>query len=414
MQINILTHHPFEALHQNATKVIQAAIDRCFAAGGGEVVVPGAGTYMIDGIQLKSHVTLRLEAGAVLKGTGDETRYIKRPGPFELIKNQTPITGLITATGATDIAIVGAGIIDGHYEAFIYPHQGNEQHLKFYHYPRPMTVYLEACTHVKISGVTIQNAPFWTVHLVGCEDTEIDAIKIHNEMRMPNTDGIDVDRSKHTKIHDCEIVTGDDAICPKCTEETAQYGDCTDLTVIRCTLITRSSAVKFGSSSFGNFENCQFSDLVIRDTNRGIAFQLRDPGSARHILFRNISIKTKTFTKEWWGSGEPIYVTLAPRDRATDLTGQVIEAIQFENVTCEAGNGIFVYADGGTVCDVTFKNVKLALTRPFSTTTQFDLRPNEVPETVTADHIGLNVDSTIHVTCEDVTLTDCDGAKIQY
>ena len=45
------------------TKYIQAAIDACFAAGGGEVVVP-AGVFRTATIRLRSHITLHLLSGA--------------------------------------------------------------------------------------------------------------------------------------------------------------------------------------------------------------------------------------------------------------------------------------------------------------------------------------------------------------
>ncbi|CAJ1229882.1 polygalacturonase [Levilactobacillus zymae] len=376
MQLNVLEHLTYAEVHANATAAIQTAIDACAQVGGGTVLVPGSGPYVIDGLVLKSHVTLHIAAGATLVGSGNEARYTHRPGPFELNRHNTPICGLIYAKGQTDIAITGAGAIDGNFQRFIYPDQGDEVHLKFYKYPRPMTVYFEDCHQVRLQDVTLQNAPFWTVHLVGCHNTEIARVTIHNEPRMPNTDGIDVDRSHNTYIHDCAIVTGDDAICPKCTEETAAYGDCTNLLVENCTIRTQSSAVKFGSSSFGNFYNCHFQHLTITNTNRGLTFQLRDPGSAENIRFNDISIATKHYSQEWWGAGEPIFISLLPRDAQTDLTGQVIRNVSFTNITCDAENGLFI----GSVADhmiqnLTFDHVTLTLRRPLDSPVQYDLRP---------------------------------------
>lgn len=375
LNINILDIANDDDITANATATIQAAIDRCAANNGGTVTIPN-GTYIVDGLKLKSNVTLHLEADAILKASGDETKYSHRPGPFELNRNRTPISALIYAKGQRNIAITGEGHIDGNYTTFIYPNQENEVHLKFYNYPRPMTIYLEDCTNITLDHITVENAPFWTIHLVGCHNTEISHIAIHNEVRMPNTDGIDVDRSKNTHIHDCEIITGDDAICPKCTEETAQYGDCTNLLVENCYLKTQSAAVKFGSSSFGNFENCKFRRLTIKDTNRGLAFQLRDPGSAENISFEDITIDTKPYTTDWWGSGEPIFISLLPRDAATDLTGQTIHNVSFRRITCTAENGILVAAESAeAIHDITFEDVDLTLRQDNETPVTFDLRP---------------------------------------
>ena len=56
------------------TAAIQSAIDTCFLAGGGEVVIP-AGVFLTGDIRLRSHVTLYLKAGAVLRGIRDPLAY---------------------------------------------------------------------------------------------------------------------------------------------------------------------------------------------------------------------------------------------------------------------------------------------------------------------------------------------------
>ncbi|KRL14818.1 hypothetical protein FD12_GL001142 [Lentilactobacillus rapi DSM 19907 = JCM 15042] len=409
MRVNILDHYEYAAIRDNATQAIQEAIDACHAFGNGTVIVP-SGTYVINGITLKSHVTLNLMAGATLIGSGDESQYIFRPGPFELNANQTPISGLITAKGQHNIAIVGEGTIDGNYQKFVLPNQPKALHLKFYKYPRPMTVYFEDCTNVILKGITIQNAPFWTVHLVGCLNTEAARLTIHNEKRMPNTDGFDIDRSKNTVIHDCEIITGDDAICPKCTEETARYGDCTGLIVTNCRITTQSAAVKFGSSSFGNFVNCQFSNLTIEDTNRGLAFQLRDPGSVENILFENITIKTKHYSKDWWGSGEPIFISILPRDNQTDLTGQRIRNVIFKNIQCDAENGVFIgSAADGMITNVLFDHVEIRLRKALAAATEFDLRPWKGVAKVGAKLAGINSVHSNHYSLQNFRVTDIGG-----
>lgn len=375
MNFNILAHRSYEEIKEHATSVIQSAIDQCSASGGGVVTIP-AGNYIINSIILKNNVTLNLTKGACLIGSGNETNYQHRPGPFELIKNNTPISGLIYAKGQHDIAITGGGTIDGNYEHFILPNQDKEVHLKFYKYPRPMIIYFENCRNIRLENLNLQNSPFWTVHLVGDLNTEISNVNISNEVRMPNTDGFDIDRSKNTYIHNCRIHTGDDAICPKCTEETAQYGNVENLLVENCDIITQSSAVKFGSSSFGDFNNCIFRWLTVRDTNRGLAFQLRDPGSAHNIRFENIDIATKHYSKEWWGAGEPIYITLLPRDNQTHLKGSTIDEVTFENIKCRAENGILMAAyDNNAIRNISFINIQLSLNRPLGVDAEFDLRP---------------------------------------
>ena len=56
------------------TKNLQDAIDACFLAGGGEVVVP-AGIFRTATIRLRSRVTLHLLEDAVLEGSMDPADY---------------------------------------------------------------------------------------------------------------------------------------------------------------------------------------------------------------------------------------------------------------------------------------------------------------------------------------------------
>ena len=49
------------------TLPIQSAIDACFLAGGGRVVVP-CGVYITGSFRLRSNVELYLETGAIIRG----------------------------------------------------------------------------------------------------------------------------------------------------------------------------------------------------------------------------------------------------------------------------------------------------------------------------------------------------------
>ena len=360
---------------KNVTYPLQKLINQCSSEGGGVVKIP-SGQYTIDSIELKDYVTLYLERGARLIGSGDEQKYWHRPGPFELKQNMTPLSSLIHAERAKHIAIKGYGTIDGNYQRFILPNQDDEPHLKFYKYPRPMMIYFQECQDVSLKEITLQNSPFWTVHLVGNDGVYIDGLTIKNEVRMPNTDGFDIDRSKNVIIQNCFIQTGDDAFCPKCTEETSEYGDVENLIVRNCRVITQSSAVKFGSSSFGNFRNCYFSKLIIRDTNRGLAFQLRDSGNAENIIFEDIDIQTKHYSQEWWGSGEPIYITLLPRTQTTDLTKCQISNVIFRRINAVAENGVLMISQlPGQIKGIRFEDVFLKLKKSLNTRVEYDLRP---------------------------------------
>src|SRR5580658_10463709 len=56
------------------TLALQLTIERCSLLGGGEVVVP-AGDYATGALALRSNVTLRIEDGASLLGSGEMADY---------------------------------------------------------------------------------------------------------------------------------------------------------------------------------------------------------------------------------------------------------------------------------------------------------------------------------------------------
>ena len=90
------------------TESIQKAINECAKNGGGEVVIP-SGVFMTGSIELLSNVTLKLENGAVLKGTG-RTEDFPTNGFYHNEMHDT--TSIIWARDKENIAIKGEGTID--------------------------------------------------------------------------------------------------------------------------------------------------------------------------------------------------------------------------------------------------------------------------------------------------------------
>ncbi len=115
------------------TAAIQQAIDACAAAGGGQVVFP-PGRYLSGTIQLKSQITLVLQAGAILVGTTDLTAYqhFQPPAgvPEARFKPQWH-RALILGVAVEHVAIVGDGVIDGNQ---VFDAQGEERHARSTHH----------------------------------------------------------------------------------------------------------------------------------------------------------------------------------------------------------------------------------------------------------------------------------------
>ena len=59
------------------TMNIQSAVDSCFKAGGGEVMLT-SGEYWVKGLRLRSGVTLRLKSGAKLRASRNPVAYFHK------------------------------------------------------------------------------------------------------------------------------------------------------------------------------------------------------------------------------------------------------------------------------------------------------------------------------------------------
>lgn len=387
----------------NDAPAIQRAIDACHAAGGGRVVVPAGGTYRSGSIVLRSHVELHLERGATLKASAEWSDITARRSVSALtagVAQDAPQSGIfITAEGATDVAITGGGTIDGsgpEYAVRVHPEIYEMSH------ERPFTVFLVGCDRVLISDVRIVDGALWTVRLSGCTDVRIAGISIANDMRVPNADGIDIDRCKGVRISDCLIVAPDDAICLKASEEFSEYGACEDVTVTNCVVETRSSGLVVGVDATSPIRNVTFDSCVVRASNRGLSLSMGQDSVFENIVFSNIVVETRFFAEKWWGSGEPIYVHALPWQ---DSVG-TIRKVLFSNIRARSENGVYVVGHApGSVCDIVFSDVRIELdTWSEHAQGRKDLRPWSGGEELTQTEVhGFNLD-----TADRVTLRDCE------
>lgn len=355
----------------NDTPAIQAAIDACYANGGGQVILTGGRTYRSGTLILHSHIELHLEAGSILKGSDSLADYnylgqgdiqpekISVPTYENCEYTGQPTLFFIYAKDCEYVSITGNGKIDGNEQIFY----GTTTlwHIDGSFYPRVPLLFLENIKHLTITQVTLTKSAFWTTHMVGCEDVLIDGIRILNNLRLANCDGIDPDHCKNVRITNCYIESADDCIVFKNTASAMKYGACENITVSNCTLISTSAAIKFGTESEAPFRNIHVQNCNIKRTNRGISFMLRDSGCIENVSFSNISIETRMFSKEhWWGEAEPISITSVKRKKDT-VIGSICN-ISFENIHCIGENGILIYGDESmNLKNIHFRNINMQL-----------------------------------------------------
>ncbi|GAB4167924.1 MAG: glycoside hydrolase family 28 protein [Terrimicrobiaceae bacterium] len=342
----------------NSAIAIQAAVDAAHAAGGGRVVVP-AGTRVRAGFfELKSGVELHVAEGAELLSATEIDAFPRRVfGSGEEADKRL----WIGARHAYDITLSGTGTIDGQCREFAL---GETEHIFSPTLPwRPALTCFEDIERLTVRDLTFRDSANWTLHFTGCRDVLVQDVKIFNDLKFPNADGIDPDHCQRVRIARCHIVAADDCIVLKNTAQFTQYGACEDIEISECQLESVSSAFKIGSESHGDFRRVTMRDCLIERSNRGLAIQLRDGGSVRDVTFERITVGTRRFAPDFWGAAEPIYVTALPRNKSTRVG--TVSNIRFRDISCHSENGIVIYGDpGDRIRGLRFEHVNLAINNP--------------------------------------------------
>ena len=237
--INILEYGAVGDGQTNDAPVIQKAIDTCAEQGGGVVLFPGGRTYSSGYVLLKSNVEVHLEPGAVWKASSNIEDYYPLRNNGKITAHGRPFHAFIYALGQENVTISGQGTIDGNESVFYGDDSG--YHIEGSYYPRVPLLLLEDVKHLTIKEVRLTNCAFWTVHLVGCKDVLIDGIRLLNNLKMANSDGIDPDHCQNVRISNCHIECGDDAIVLKNSGDYKKYGPCENIVVLPSNSARRES-----------------------------------------------------------------------------------------------------------------------------------------------------------------------------
>jgi polygalacturonase len=346
------------------TAAIQAAVDACAAEGGGTVLVP-PGTWVSGGIELKSHVTLRLEPGAVLRGS---TRLADYPPNGFKHPEMGETRSLLWAIGRSDVSITGEGTIEladrpffdwnrlrtglpAEKDALLQDWQRAQCVVTALARPT-QPIFFHDCTHLRLEGVTIRNSPCWTVTFSCSRDIQVRGVRIENNLQVPNNDGMHFSGSKNIVVSDCIIRGGDDSLA--FTGITNPDSVCENIAVTNCVLISRSAGVRLGHLS-GKVRDAVLSNLVIRDSGRGFAIQAGDHGWVENVEISNVIVETRTFAGAWWGKGEPFVISAAHSDSGH------IRGITISHLRAKAECGILIVGQNHNVEDVTLDDVSLEL-----------------------------------------------------
>ena len=416
MEFNVMDYGAAGDGKTKDTAAIQQAIDACHQAGGGRVVLPGSSIYLTGSLCLKSNVDLHIESGAVLKASEDFEDYIPsspESGPVLQPASQVPSYVnceyhgrprhyFLYALHGENIRITGEGTIDG--SENIYYGEVDSYHIEGKFYPRIPMIFVEDIRHFTVKEVTLTKCAFWTIHPVGCYDVLIDRVRILNNTKMANCDGIDPDHCDQVRIIGCHIECGDDCIVLKTSQDFQEYGPCQNVVISACTLISTSSAIKIGTDSESDFRNISVQNCCISRTNRALSIQLRDKGNVENLIVSNVNIETRRFSPQWWGGAEPIYVTVV--DRKEGVTAGRVKNVCFENINCIGENGIFLSGSENHIMeDIRLRNIRVVLKKtskwPSDT---YDIRPCGFDGLISSKIYGIYLDKIKGIRLEDVQI----------
>jgi hypothetical protein len=338
------------------TAAIQTAIDACAASGGGRVLVRGTRWYRVGTIRLRDRVELHLAEGATLRASLDRADYA---AVTDHAGAEHAGAGLIVADKAQGISVTGPGRVEGRSADFMTRWDPDGM----IYVPadwRPRMFMLSGCRDVVVSDITITGAPFWGLHLLGCDHVGVERLTVRNNLEVPNCDGVDIDHCRDVEVRDCSIHTGDDAIVVKATGEAA--GEVRGVHVHDCELITQDSALKIGSETTADISGIRFERCRIPSCNRACTIQLRDAGSVRDITFADVMFTARYHCEPWWGHGEGISVTALSRDGQA-MPGRV-SGLTLRRVRGESENSVRLEGSAeARLADVLLDDVHVRLDR---------------------------------------------------
>jgi len=256
------------------TAAIQKTIDACAMAGGGEVDFP-TGTYLTGSLELKAHVHLVVPQGTIIQGSDDPADYPLATARWEGMEKPAYLA-LIRAKDATDIAITGAGTV-----------QGGQTIGKLRNPRAPTLIEPISCSYVRLDGITVHSHNIWTIHPTYCQNVAISNLTI--ESTGWNGDGIDPDSCQHVTIDHCSFQTVDDNIAIKSgkgQEGVRVNRPSEDITISNCTFIKGYCSIAFGSELSGGIQNVHIQHCTFQRGRAALYLKSR-PGRAGYI--RNVT-----------------------------------------------------------------------------------------------------------------------------
>ncbi|MFP4380139.1 MAG: glycoside hydrolase family 28 protein [Candidatus Sumerlaeia bacterium] len=393
--------------NSDITEMLQGRIDALSAEGGGEVLIP-AGTYHFRPIALKSNVCLNLQAGAKLIASGKREDYF----PIGYNHNEMgDVHSAIYAMGQENLTIRGEGEIDLNGESFYHMDKPSkvetvgpeitqeyiDEAPRTYDWRVNQPMFFHECRKVRIDGITITNAPCWTLSFNFCRTLKLTNLTILNSLILPNCDGIHCTGSRDIIIRGCHITAGDD--CVALTSITDWNVPCQDVVISDCIFKSASKAISVGYMH-SIVRNVLISNVIIRQSNRAFVSMCHPrTGLVENVRMTNCLLEGRCYGGNWWGNGEAIVMMVTPHhiERYREPLPEPrfdcsMRNISFSGLTCLSKRPIGVVASEPLVEHVEFKDITIEITpeeRPSLKGNVIDLAPGPENYEITEAGVGI-------------------------
>ncbi len=339
---------------------IQKAVDAASLIHG-RVIIP-RGTFQTGSIEMKSHVELHLEKGAILLGSTAQTDYNANdafPENFHSVAEEWSGGHLIYANEVEDIAITGEGTIDGNGPAFFgepdfsnlgtwYKYGAKLHPLnRTWFRPGPMLAFFLS-KNIRLQGVTLKNTPCWTVH-IRCSDTvNITNVTIDADRTIANADGFSIDCTRNVTITDSTAKTADDcfAIRASCANHAAT-NLCENITIKNCIAYGCCFGIRFGIGT-GTIRNVLVENCRFEESGSGFGFTPAWISGTKNVYMTDITIRNSFV-------GQTDYpVTMSTSGNS------LIKNVRFENCQFEAQSSSWISGNKpGRTENITFDHCSM-------------------------------------------------------
>ena len=364
--IYVTDHGVIPDSHLVQTQELQSVID--FAEETGSEICFPAGVYITGTLNLHS-VSVRLERGSVLQASEELSDYCSN-GYFHNEMGDLRGDSFYDKDKPVlpEVPLTEAQIAECTYACKGRPNQ---------------PVFFYRAKNVTVSGITILNAPCWTMSFIESENIRITGVTVKGHPNVPNNDGMHFCSCNDVFVYGCNIDTADD--CIALSAITDWNKSCENVVISDCLLRSFSKAISIGYMH-SIVRNITVTNCTIRDSNRGICIMASaGSGLVENVTVSNMIIDTRVRAGNWWGNGEPIfimttyhhnYVNAVPR---TDLKYSVRNII-FSGIVCHSENAIGLIGVNKNITDIIFRDIIVHLKESDNISLKgriFDLSPSE-------------------------------------